>query len=240
MRSNKAFTLIELLVVISIIAVLAAMLLPAVTLVKNAAVLSVCSNQLRQLGMAHMGYAAENDDLLCPANGYASPTSINWRWYLSPYIEKDPAHATTWELKMVSCPVYFKRAGLGVWNTGYGMNAFLKSPADKSTKSDYFWSWPNASYVWGFPLSVIKQKSQRCLLMCSNNWGTLTLTSGLPTPYTFGNSPDGVQQGLDGTISQFDKAVHHGVANVLFVDGRVQALGRQMAANAIGDPSLVQ
>ena len=241
MRPRIAFTLIELLVVISIIAVLAAMLLPAVTLVKNAAVLSVCANQLRQLGMASMGYAADNDDMLCPANGYAPGTSVNWRWYVSPYIERDPTHIKDWEYKKVSCPVYLKRTGLGEWNTGYSMNAFLKSPVDKLTRSDYFWTWPNVNYAWGFALSAIQKKSQRCLVMCSNTWGTVSLTNGLPSPYTFGNTPGGAAGlGLDGTISQFDEGMHRKQANVLFVDGRVQALGEQMAANAIGDPSLVQ
>jgi prepilin-type N-terminal cleavage/methylation domain-containing protein/prepilin-type processing-associated H-X9-DG protein len=64
---KRAFTLIELLVVISIIAVLAAMLLPAVGLVRDAARMSNCGSNLRQVGVASLTYAEENDGLLCPS-----------------------------------------------------------------------------------------------------------------------------------------------------------------------------
>lgn len=58
MRRN-AFTLIELLVVISIIAILAAMLLPAISLVKQAAHSAGCASNQRQLMMAVIAYVEE-------------------------------------------------------------------------------------------------------------------------------------------------------------------------------------
>ncbi len=237
----SGFTLIELLVVVSIIAILAAMLLPAVASVRSAATRSACASQLRQIGVAAHGYAADNDGLLCPANGYATPTSMNWRWYLSPYVEQDPTNATDWNRRAMSCPVVLRRPVSYTWTTGYGMNAFLLSPLDKTSRSDYFWTWPNANYVWGFALSRIRSHSTRCLVADSNNWGTVSLTSGLPNPYTFGNHPDAAN-GLnpDGTISQFDETRHRKLANVLFVDGRTQPLTKQATANSIGDPALPQ
>ncbi|MCC6680776.1 MAG: prepilin-type N-terminal cleavage/methylation domain-containing protein [Phycisphaeraceae bacterium] len=61
MFSRKGFTLIELLVVISIIAILIAILLPALRKSRDIAISTQCLAQIRQIAVASNAYAADED-----------------------------------------------------------------------------------------------------------------------------------------------------------------------------------
>lgn len=80
MRSKSAFTLIELLVVVSIIGVLIALLLPALSTAREAAHQIACASNLRQLGIAMLSYTRDNEDLFPgPAPGEGVPPE-SWDW----------------------------------------------------------------------------------------------------------------------------------------------------------------
>ena len=69
-QKQNAFTLVELLVVVSIIALLIAILLPALKHVRYNAKLSECTSRLRQIGAIQLAYAVDNDSFFPEAGGY--------------------------------------------------------------------------------------------------------------------------------------------------------------------------
>lgn len=99
---RRAFTLVELLVVISIIAILAALLLPAIRMVRDLANTVRCSSNLRQLGMAAVGYAEDGDGLL-PV-GLTKPYQYQWTGYLAAYINDSDVTAPGAMPPVLRCP----------------------------------------------------------------------------------------------------------------------------------------
>lgn len=61
---KQAFTLIELLVVIAIIAILASLLMPALSRAKQEGKRAVCLSNLKQLSLMWMMYADDNNDAI--------------------------------------------------------------------------------------------------------------------------------------------------------------------------------
>ena len=87
-RVRRAFTLIELLVVIAILAILVALLVPVVSRAKDLAMNAACQNNMRLLGEAGLGFAAQREGrgpgyahIWYPSSSYPSgyySSSVSW------------------------------------------------------------------------------------------------------------------------------------------------------------------
>jgi prepilin-type N-terminal cleavage/methylation domain-containing protein len=120
------FSLIELLVVIAIIAILAALLLPSINVVKQKAAGIGCMNNHRQLALAWRMYSEENDDRLLYASGLWPYTSNDPDVWVSGWINHDPNNRSNWDIEqdITKSPLWpYSGKSPRIW----------KCPADHST-----------------------------------------------------------------------------------------------------------
>ncbi|MBP5671081.1 MAG: type II secretion system protein [Victivallales bacterium] len=95
---KKQFTLVELLVVIAIIAILSAMLMPAVSKALDIAQTTSCANNMKQLGSASMMFITDNDQKVCGAYFVRSDGTTTYKYY-------DALYKYIGDLRTFECPV---------------------------------------------------------------------------------------------------------------------------------------
>ncbi len=130
-RRSVSFTLIELLVVIAIIAILASMLLPALSQARAKARQASCASNLKQLAVGVQLYADDNVEFVPGVATYDNYQST--ATHVRPYTGKDLSYGFWMDLilplagdrEVFHCPslaadeTNYRQAGYG-WNTGIG------------------------------------------------------------------------------------------------------------------------
>lgn len=144
MQRKNAFTLIELLVVVAIIAVLVAMLLPALNMAREKAKTIVCRSNQRSVAQVVLIYCNDNNGQF-PDDTYSTGTRVP-AWYQ----DTEPYYANKEILFCPSCDYMLKPSYAPEYELGFGMNYRLleRGYTLAAHKIDDV-SYPNATFMLG-------------------------------------------------------------------------------------------
>jgi len=227
LRQQRGFTLIELLVVIAIIAVLASLLLPALSTAKAKAQRTACLNNFKQLQLAWLTYTHDNNDHF-PPNGRdpANPPRTDLQfWWVQGNLDYDPANSDNSNTALLLDGKY---AQLGPYAQSAGI---FRCPSDRTQAIINGSSVPRVR-------SVSMNSNVGALVQCFNPppipLGPQKLAELRNPPQEFifiEEHPDSigfvsfwVDDGIgeDAQIESYPAAYHERGANLSFADGHVE------------------
>lgn len=204
MKNSTLFTLVELLIVIAVIAILTAVLLPALNKARMQAKGIQCKNNLRQNGLALNSYGDDNNGII-PAYYYRiAGTSRTWAQFLhgvantSDWKSDTATYLTT--TKIQACPVnpsYNSLTNIGSKQV-YGAKSIETSGAEKwEIKDNGLWtvlknvnepsrwwllgdSWRNDGDVWEqlYIISNTSSTTQALFFLVHNNAANTLFSDG--------------------------------------------------------------
>jgi prepilin-type processing-associated H-X9-DG protein len=248
-----------LLVVIGIIAVLIAVLLPALTKARKSANSAKCLSNLRQIGLAHQMYIGDFKGIVVfplQVDPNYSPNNVFWHQRLSIYLNKRDTRGSNPDASDVSavirgCPeVEILLNTTGTPSTdkiGYGMSRRLLAP---ESRTRYYF--PANGIAGNGPTSASEQKppppwkitqikkpSSRILFGDSRNTYLDPSTSGWDLSGTMlqGGSGDvGRHSSARFVSDKADPKYKVMRANYCFVDGHAETLDPEAALQAVNNP----
>jgi prepilin-type N-terminal cleavage/methylation domain-containing protein/prepilin-type processing-associated H-X9-DG protein len=244
-RSGLGFTLVELLVVIAIIALLMAVLLPALNRAREQAKMIACLANLKQWGIISLSYAEENNGDLWSggANQYAITYGQIGFWWLAQLKEKDQnwKNNKIWFCPSAKKPM-FNEDGSSTGQVSHFSAWGIESKASLATtltnlalpqlnENGIAGSYGINGYCLNMRGSTLSTGSQ--------NWRTINAKSGATVPLflealrydgwpieTEGAAPD-PYTAVWGSNSMARYAInrHRGYTDVLFMDGHARKVG---------------
>jgi len=223
---KKPFSLIELMVVISIIAILIAILLPALKQAKARAYQTLCSNNLKQCSLGLNGYAVDYNGAVTQMWRHGLPSSHNHWWPL--WVYDGPTLTCGNEIGsnilkagVLGCPsnqyyaegvkTDYGRTGNG--NKGYGMNHDSNIINTIKCAGDVSSGWKYIS------LDRIKRPSDTLFIADSIIIGESSTANTVK-----GRCGTDIQPAGKGSDNTYVDMIHLNGANVLFFDGHVNHL----------------
>jgi prepilin-type N-terminal cleavage/methylation domain-containing protein/prepilin-type processing-associated H-X9-DG protein len=241
-KEFKAFTLIELLVVISIIALLTAILMPALGAARSGSRALACKSNLRQLVIANIGYATESDGFYVPAASDMWDNAGLHRWHGQRDALDEPFDPLRGPLigyladcRVKECPLKVEFIKGQDWNTnfeqgggGYGYNMTYIGSRLSQIAASGVQTWKD-SYAMTASITEIASPAQTLMFA-----DTAMVKDGISLiEYSFAEPPFTVHNGrpvMEFYMSPSIHFRHRNRTNVGWADGHIEP--RQMAGSS--------